>query len=255
MFKAIRVAVLLFILVVVGGMTWVTKHRATSWENTLYVAIYPINADGSAVTRAHIAKLGDESFAPIAAFMKTEAVRNGVGIDEPVRVLLANEVNETPPAPPIGGNILFVMAWSLKLRYWASQHSEVRGIKPNIRLFALYYDPAKSRVLRHSLGLEKGMIGVAHVFASERQTGGNNVVLAHEMLHTLGATDKYNPASNLAIFPDGYAEPARQPRYPQTQTELMAGQMPISPTRGEMPDALTNCVIGEATARELKWLK
>jgi hypothetical protein len=255
MFKAIRITLLLLTLIIVAGVTWMTKHRATSWDSTLYVAVYPINADGSAVTAAHMAKLSSESFKSIATFMKTEAVRNGVSIDEPVRVLLGSEVKEIPPAPPMRGNVFSVMMWSLKLRYWASSYDKVEGIKPNIRLFALYHDPARAQVLQHSLGLEKGMIGVAHVFASARETGSNNIVLAHEMLHTLGATDKYDLANNLPIYPDGYAEPALQPRYPQNQAELMAGRTPVSASKAEMPEDLSTCMIGQTTARELRWLK
>jgi hypothetical protein len=254
MFKAVRVAILLFILVIVAGVTFLTKHRATSWESTLDVVVYPINADGSDAARAHIAKLRAETFQPIAAFMKTEATRYGITVDEPVRVSLGPEVKETPPVAPIGGNVLSVMAWSLRLRYWASKNDQHDGYKPNIRLFALYYDPARSHTLQHSLGLEKGMLGVTHVFASNRQTGENNIVLAHEMLHTLGATDKYDFANNLPIYPAGYAEPTREPRYPQAKAELMAGRLPVSASRAEMPEDLSMCMIGEVTARELKWV-
>jgi hypothetical protein len=88
-----------------------------------------------------------------------------------------------------------------------------------------------------------------------RQAGSNNVVLAHEMLHTLGATDKYDLQTTLPIFPDGYAEPNKNPRYPQESAELMAGRIPVSEKRAEIPDDLTQCTVGAATARELKWLK
>ena len=147
------------------------------------------------------------------------------------------------------------MVWSLKLRYWASQHDHFDRAKPNIRLFALFHDPARTPVLAHSLGLEKGMLGVANVFASRRQAGSNNVVLAHEMLHTLGATDKYDLQTTLPLFPDGFAEPEKSPRFPQQSAELMGGRIPLNEARAEIPDDLSQCLIGAATARELKWLK
>lgn len=254
MFKKFRVALLLFVLIVVALSAWTTKLRATSWNNTLNVVIYPINADGSEITRTHISQLRHETFAPVADFIKVEAKRHGITINDPVAVWLGPEVKSLPPAPPIGGNVFSIMSWSLQLRYWASRNDKADD-KPNIRLFALYHDPARSRVLQHSLGLEKGMIGVVHVFASTRETGSNNVVLAHEMLHTLGASDKYDFASNLPTYPQGYAEPAREPRYPQERAEIMGGRVPVSPTRAEMPEDLSLCVIGEQTARELNWLK
>jgi hypothetical protein len=255
MFKAIRVTLLLFILFVVAGATWATKYRALKWDTALDVVVYPINADGSEATRKYIARLNQDNLQPIAGFMQTEARRYGLTANEPIRVWLGPEVSATPPQPPIGGNVFSVMSWSLKLRYWASQHDAFSGNKPNIRLFALYHDPARVQSLSHSLGLEKGMIGVAHVFASDRQAGANNIVLAHEMLHTLGASDKYDLATNLPLYPAGYAEPALTPRYPQASAEIMAGRTPLSATKAETPDDLTQAVIGAETARELRWLK
>lgn len=255
MFKAVRVTILLFILVIVGSVTWVTKYRALKWDKSLDVVIYPINADKSDVTRTYIASLQRETFQPIASLMQEEAKRYGVVSDEPVRVWLAPELDAIPPAPPVGGNVFSIMTWSLKLRYWASQNDHFERTKPNIRLFALFHDPARTPVLAHSLGLEKGMLGVANVFASRRQAGSNNVVLAHEMLHTLGATDKYDLQTTLPIFPDGYAEPNKNPRYPQESAEIMGGRIPVNAARAEIPDDLAQCTVGAATARELKWLK
>jgi hypothetical protein len=255
MFKAIRVTLLLFVLFVVAGATWATKYRALKWDTALDVVVYPINADGSDATRKYIAGISNDTLQPIAMFMQTESRRFGVPTTEPIRVWLGPQVQSIPPAPPIGGNVFSVMSWSLKLRYWASQHDDFSGNKPNIRLFALYHDPARVQRLSHSLGLEKGMIGVAHVFASDRQAGANNIVLAHEMLHTLGATDKYDLATNLPIYPAGYAEPALEPRYPQPAAEIMAGRTALSAAKAEIPDDLTQAVIGSETARELRWLK
>lgn len=225
------------------------------WDTTLDVVVYPINADNSEATRKYLARLNKDTLQPIATFMQSEARRHGLPATEPIRVWLAPEVTAMPPQPPIGGNVLSVMAWSLKLRYWASQHDDFAGNKPNIRLFALYHDPARVQSLSHSLGLEKGMIGVAHVFASDRQAGSNNIVLAHEMLHTLGATDKYDLATNLPVYPSGYAEPQLEPRYPQNAAEIMAGRTPLSAAKAEIPDDLSQAVIGSETARELRWVK
>ena len=65
-----------------------------------------------------------------------------------------------------------------------------------------------SRVATRS-GLQKGLIGVVNAFASDEQAAQNNVVIAHELLHTVGATDKYDPRTNQPSHPDGYAEPDR----------------------------------------------
>ena len=59
------------------------------------------------------------------------------------------------------------------------------------------------------------------------------MVIAHELLHTLGASDKYDPQSLAPIFPDGYAEPDRQPSHPQRMAEIMAGRIPVAEGRAE----------------------
>lgn len=82
----------------------------------------------------------------------------------------------------------------------------------------------------------------------------NNVVIAHEFLHTLGATDKYDPATNQPLFPDGYANPTLDPLLPQQFAEIMAGRTPLSRNEAETPASLDDAVIGTKTAQEINWL-
>ena len=81
------------------------------------------------------------------------------------------------------------------------------------------------------------------------------MVLAHELLHTLTATDKYNLDTTLPTFPDGFAEPDKQPLYPQDLAELMGGRIPINENKAEIPHSLSFTVIGNKTAQEIGWLK
>ena len=78
-----------------------------------------------------------------------------------------------PPPPPFGGNPLQVMLWSLQMRFWAWVHAEFDGPKPHVRMFVLYHDPgSQSQRVSHSLGLQKGLIGVVNAFASDASGGG-----------------------------------------------------------------------------------
>jgi hypothetical protein len=83
--------------------------------------------------------------------------------------------------------------------------------------------------------------------------GENNIVIAHELMHTLGATDKYDLGTGAPIYPAGFAEPDREPRYPQQSAEIMAGRRALSPTDFEMPSGLRDVVVGVATAGEIRW--
>ena len=58
-----------------------------------------------------------------------------------------------------------------------------------------------------SLGLSKGLVAIAHLYADDGARGGNQVVIAHELLHTLGATDKYERATGQPLVPDGLGDP------------------------------------------------
>lgn len=106
-------------------------------------------------------------------------------------------------------------------------------------------------MLPHSTGLSKGQLGLIHAFASRQQRRQNNVVIAHELLHTFGATDKYDLATRQPLYPQGYAEPARQPRLPQLLAEIMGGRRPLDLDNSEIPDSLAETLIGPETAGEI----
>ena len=83
------------------------------------------------------------------------------------------------------------------------------GPSGDIVVFAVFHEPADGAALDRSTALHKGLIAVAHLFADQTARATNQIVLAHELLHTLRATDKYSPTSNAPLYPDGYAAPKR----------------------------------------------
>jgi hypothetical protein len=252
-FRTLRILILVVILVLVAASAWLTKQRTTSWQQPLRVAIFPINADRSEASARYIGELKLDAFAPVAEFMQREAARYGLTLKTPVEMFLAPRIERVPPSPPFGGNAVQIMLWSLRMRYWAWVNARFDGPKPHVRVFVLYYDPQRVTRVSHSLGLQKGLIGVVSAFASEAQMAQNDVVIAHELLHTLGATDKYDLQTSQPFFPDGYAEPERQPLLPQTHAEIMAGRVPVTRTDAEMPGSLDEALIGAKTAREINW--
>lgn len=254
MFRTLRILILVVVLVLVAASAWLTKQRTTSWQQPLRVAIFPINGDRSEASARYISELKLDAFDPVAEFMRREAARYGLALKAPVEMFLAQRIDRTPPAPPFGGNAVQVMLWSLQMRYWAWVNARFDGPKPHVRVFVLYHDPQHVTRVSHSLGLQKGLIGVVNAFASQAQAAQNDVVIAHELLHTLGATDKYDLHTNQPFFPDGYAEPDRQPLLPQAYAEIMAGRVPLTQADAEMPGSLDEALIGGKTAREINWL-
>jgi len=99
--------------------------------------------------------------------------------------------------------------------------------------------------------LQKGMVGIVNGYASRRHRGTNNFIIAHEFLHTLGATDKYSEIDGHPIVPDGLGEPDRQPLYPQRYAEIMGGRIALARDDSVIPQSLKYAVVGALTANEI----
>ena len=255
MFRRFRIAILLYILILVGGGAWLTSRDTTDWQEPLWVLVYPINADHSKASDSYIRRLEPDRFIAIERFFNQQGRVYDLELEQPVTIRLATPLSVLPPSPPPGGNTLSVMWWSLKLRYWVwnveRQQSEPQA---DIKVFVLYHDSKLVSSLPHSLGLQKGLIGVVHAFSSDRMSQSNYVIIAHEIMHTVGASDKYDPKSRQPIYPDGYAESKLKPRYPQSKAEIMGGRIPLSQKGAQIPRSLKQVVVGQQTAIEIGWL-
>ena len=252
--RKFRIAVLLLMLATVAQQSLRDK-ASLDWKNNFYVAVYPINADGSAKVTAYIITLNRDNFTPIADYFAQEGARYGVGLRQPIDVQLGAQVEKMPPAPPEHGSILSTIIWSLKFRYFAWANNPKMNIKPDIRLYLLYYDPVTHPSLSESTALDKGRIGRVNLFGDADYHQKNLVITAHELLHTFGATDKYNLSNTLPLYPEGFAQIDKVPLYPQNFAEIMAGRLPLSETKAVIPKNLAQTLIGNKTASEIGWLK
>ncbi len=248
--RKFRYLILLLILLFVAANEALIRLRTTSWEHSLWVRIYAVNGDGRAATARYIAKLDASRFEPIETFVNGEARRYGIAVDA-IDVQYGGELDSHPPLPPSGQSALENVWWSLKFRAWAWRRAWGRD-DGDVELFVSYFDTATTRALRHSVGLQGGLIGIIFGFADPAYRGSNQVVITHELMHTLGATDKYGP-NNLPRLPEGYAEPHQVPLYPQRRAEIMGGRIPLSPVEARMPESLREVTIGIYTASEIRW--
>jgi hypothetical protein len=254
--RNIRIGILLLILAIAAWTTWYDRLSTTDWDETLTVGIFPIDDTEDRATHDYVAQLGTADVAEVETFLNEEAGAYGIQIDRPFSVRMFRVVAEKPPERAPDSGMIGNMWWSLKMRMYARRAALSTGQDvPQIRIFVRYHNPEFTQVVPHSVGLQKGLVGVVHAFANRRLRGSNNVVIAHEILHTLGATDKYDPATLAPLYPMGYAEPLRNPRLPQAFAEIMAGRIPIGPAEFEMPHSLDQVVVGDATAAEIRWLR
>jgi hypothetical protein len=256
-FKIIRILILLAVFAAVAFYAKNQKLKSRSWTEPLSVVIYRINGDNnSPVVNDYINELDDSVFEPVDRFFQQQSEKYKLIAKQPTQTHIGPVLTVLPPEAPLPEEgYAAIIWWGLKFRYWVYKNTPDSDSNLRlIRVFALYHDAIPGRSLQHSLGLDKGLTAVVHAFASIDQDQQNNVVIAHELLHTVGATDKYD-ADNNAVFPIGYADPAQSPLYPQTQAEIMVGRIPLSATSVRMAASLDECVIGEQTAKEILWLQ
>ena len=254
MWKNLRVLFLLLVLAAVALHTWLDRIQTQSWQQTLWVGIFPLNGDGTLRTQRYVETLTAQDFVPIETFFAREARRYGLPLRQPVHIELYPPGTALPPALPRGAGLLRAAWWSLRLRWYANRAGRFPGHAPaRIRMFVLYHDPATLARVPDSHGLQKGLVGVVHVFADHAMTGSNDIVIAHELLHTLGASDKYDPATGAPLFPIGFGNRSQEPRFPQSRAEIMAGRRALSATEWQMPHSLDDVVVGPETALEIRW--
>ena len=252
MWKNIRVAILLVVLLVVAVNAY--RDQNQNWNQPIHILLHPINADGLATTQHYIQQLQQDDFAEVKQYLEKNSQQYR-GQSSYFMVQVGRELQQIPPKMSEQPSILNNILWSLKFRFYAwKQHQSVDG-SPSLTLYLNFYDPKQIRELKHSTALERGRIGSVNLFASFKQAAQNNVVLVHELLHGFGATDKYNLGNGEPIFPIGYAQADRQPLYPQTEAEIMGGRIPLSEHKSKMPNDLNETVISILTAKEVGWVK
>jgi len=139
-----------------------------------------------------------------------------------------------------------------RTRWWRFRFDD-QDLDPDIIVLARYHDPSQHELLPHSVGVEQLRFAIANLFAGRAMQQTNQVVLMHELLHTLGATDKYELGTGLPQFPDGYAEPSKTPVLPQQRAEIMAGRIAVSATEARQAEHLRQTIVGPLTAREIGW--
>ena len=251
-FKLMRIVVLLSILFVIVASTWMTEKRMASWERPILVTIYPIIADDEPSTARFVQELDVETFEAVNRFLEREARPYGFTVTPALRFQWAEPSRELPPAVPAQGDTLAIVMWSLKMRWWSWRQTFGDDlVSPDIQMYVLYHSLNGNNELGISVGMRKGRYGIVKAYAKRALQSSNHVVFTHELLHVLGATDKYVLSSGEPIHPDGFADPDRKPLFPQDYAEIMGGRIPLSSGNSVMPESLKQCRIGRLTATEI----
>lgn len=250
----LRPLLLLCSLFAISGITAHQVIYSRSWHKPLDVVVYPINADSSLVTHNYINTLSSGSFNEIEEWFSAQAKRYNVPLALPVKVRLGSKVKAVPPPLPLNKGIARTVFWGLQLRYWVFRNTpDSESNLRRVRVFVAFYQGEDDTPLAHSVGLQKGLIGIVNAYGQKQQAKQNNIVIAHEILHTVGASDKYNFFGGPE-YPFGYANPNREPLYPQRYAEVMVGRIPTSPYSSYMARSLKSVRINPLTASEIAWI-
>ena len=212
-----------------------TSVRTTSWKQTLWVGIFPMNGDGSEVSDALRARPARPRISPASRrSSRAEAARYGVTLDA---ARCASSCTRRPQSAARcstrGSGPLAAMWWSLKMRWYARQRRRRAGARalahPRVR--AVSRSRGERDACRIRSACRRDSSASCMPLRIARCAAQNTIVIAHETMHTVGATDKYDLSTGEPVYPDGYAEPDRSPRFPQPKAEIMAGQRPVSRDR------------------------
>jgi hypothetical protein len=251
-FKLMRVVFLLSIFFVILINTWMTEKRMAAWERPILVTIYPIAADDESATLRFVEEVDESDFEDINLFMERQSGPYGFAVTPAFRFQVANTSRELPPAVPSQFEMAEIAWWSLKMRWWAWRKELKDGlVSSDIQMFVIYHQLNGHDELGISVGMRKGRYGLVKAYTKPSLKAQNLIIFTHEMLHVLGATDKYILSSGEPIFPHGYAEPNLRPLFPQEKAEIMGGRIPISSFTSAQPDSLEQCKIGRRTAEEI----
>lgn len=251
----VRASILLLILLCVGFVSLTQLVYTRNWHQTLNVTVFPINPDNNLTTANYINSLNDDDFKIIDQWAAREAERYNLDLGQPFKVTLGEQIRELPPSWPENANPISVLFWGLRFRWWAFQNTpDDNGGLTRIRMFVIYHSDENEGPLAHSLGMQKGLMGLVHAFGFDQQTDQNNVVIAHELLHTVGAIDKYTEFGS-PMYPAGFANPIREPLFPQRYAEIMAGRIPTDNGTSYMAKSLRSAQINQFTANEINWIE
>jgi hypothetical protein len=258
-FYRFRVAVLLTILagvVVYAALDYVQRHARRQWQRPLHIAMVLLESGPLDPVALHTFQGRVQQ---LEAVLEAEYERYG-GAFRPVLFQQFGPVPEraVPPLADPDPSFWEPLLFSLRLWQYARQSDREAGLLGGHADGKIYVRLSPPRSLRRArvegLGQDGGRIAVASIELSEHSVDFGLFVIAHELFHLLGASDRY-AADGKAVIPEGLGEPELEPRYPQRSVEVMARGRVLSPGDEVPPSHLDELRVGPMTATEIGWAR
>jgi hypothetical protein len=257
-FRRVRVALLLGALLATGLWAWTTHQRRaerTTWARPLHVA--GVMLADAPLPEADVQALAARVPA-LGTTLNAEFDRHRPdGIDLPFGFTVFGPVAVVQPPPLVAHDADLPArarhAWDL---WWylrdvnASAGLDAGEFDGRVYLVLRPAGPASAPRFVEGQAEAGGEVGIVQAALGPDTVDGVLIAAAHELLHLLGATDKYD-GDGRARAPEGLAEPERG--LPQRYAEIMAGEIPLAPGQGRAPWKLEEVRVGAATAAEIGW--
>lgn len=252
--RNVRVAVLLMVLVAVALYGWQrTRRRAlrNSWNGPLPVAVVLVAPKSPS---PEVVAAWTRGLSRLETWMQGEYTRaNGSpGVTMlPFTLLGPVTVDQPLPLPQPDAEVAERTRSALAFESAASAIDEQASVPKGAVVIDVWLEPAGGSSFVEGLGEAGGVRGLVHGNLDDTQIDLELIAVAHELLHCLGASDKYGADGHA--LPNGLAEPSRAPLYPQRFAELMAVERATSAHDGLLPNSLDEVRVGPVTAREIGW--
>jgi hypothetical protein len=244
-------SVLLLLVTVYGAHDWADRRSRTSWQRPLRVVLVLVEREP--VPASTLALLTTRSF-ELERRLAEEYARHTGRDFTPVELTVRGPVRASSPPPSADGDGAFALIrHSIALWRWTSALDARARVEfgYDSRIY-LVLAPSDRIAFVEGESEYRGRVGVAQAALGPTSVDFALFVAAHELFHTLGATDKYDGVGR-ALFPQGFAEPRRVPLFPQVAAEVMSRNVPLNAESERAPDTLNELVVGDVTARELGW--
>ena len=253
MWKKIRVSILLLILFYVSVSAY--KDLNPNWDKLTTIVAHPININKDPLVQKYIDGLKPSDFDIISQYL-SENASNYREKNTLIHFTLGSELKRPPPLvnEDIASNPFSTGLWSLKFKLYSLLNRRSEDWSADTIMYLIYHHSKKVNQLERSTALQRGRIALVNLYGETHMTQTNNVIIAHEALHTFGAKDFYDTETGIPIYPIGFAEPNKKPLYPQNKAEIMGGYILLNEKDFYIPDSFAEVVVNKDTARDVKWI-
>lgn len=237
------------------------NHTSITASDEVHVINFYISVEeiGNAQEKSSVALWMNSDFqqaflSPIQAFFEREYLTYTKKQQLPFRFVFAGFERDTPKIQWQGG--IFNSYLPFEEFFNIFQLKNQTDLKDQARLFIHLYSKQLNAPSEYPIDFQGGRLihhGILYYPLFSETDSEFQLRLTHEILHMLGAKDLYN-AKGLPKYPDGYAEPFKDPLHPQTYGEIMSRTIPQNPSEYIPLPSLEEARIGAATAHQLGWI-